>query len=285
MRLAFFNRESLAATAGLIVCSLIAVMLAALMTGWFLHAVLLASRSVGPRFEPWFGLWPVVSGFLPLIFLGLLLGRMGKVLFHRSPAIFILVPPAAVCLMYALVAWQWIEISSEGLMIFAAWLMPLLACFPFYLHQKRAQAQTQSVTIGSELLPQTRRRNVLERLLYGGIAICNAAGLLLADFGINNLKNAEWPPFNTGLFHALCVCIPPPDWTVTFWDSSEGRLTMWSIATAVIFLGVIPWQRAMLRAFWWPTFALSCAISGLLGFWIWTHSIINALPFVNVGLL
>ncbi len=282
---AHFNRERLAATAGLIVCSLIAVMLAALVTGWSLHAVLLASLSVGRRLEPWFGFWPVVSHFLPLILLGLLIGRTGKALFHGSPAVFILVPSIVVWLTYAPMTLRGWETSFEDLILFTAWSVPFLVCLPFYLHQKRKQAQIQPVATGSEVSLPARRCTALERLLYAAIAIGNAGGVLLTDIGINNLKSAEWPPFNTGLFEASCVCIPPPDWLVPFWNSSEGHLIMWSVAIAVIFLGVIPWQRATLRAFWWPTFAICCAISGLLGFWIWSDSVINALPFVSLGLL
>ena len=112
-----------------------------------------------------------------------------------------------------------------------------------------------------------------------GLMLLNVAGVIVGFAGLDLLKMAEWPPFDDGhtLFgDALGLCSWPPIWVVRLWASKSG-------ACAVCFLAILSWLFAAKRwkgpvvnNLFWPALALGCALTGLMGLWIWTHACLNA---------
>jgi hypothetical protein len=225
------------------------------------------------------GPWPVIGCLIPLTLFGLAIGGAMATLFRSAPASFLLLPPLAASSMYLPEAWRGLGTSAEAPVLFVASAMPLLSTVPFYIAQRRKARRSKSrispTPTSHPSVGDPAAGNLLACLLTG----FNLFGLMLGHAGIEILRHAGWPPFNKGLFHGTCFGVPPPQWLLRMWDSEVGRVAIWSAAFLAGLMAAMRCCRSLaMRGLFWPIFVLLLAISGLLGFWIWTHGMVDALP-------
>jgi hypothetical protein len=113
-------------------------------------------------------------------------------------------------------------------------------------------------------------------LLLALLTVFDFLGVLLGYEGIARLRRFHWPPFLEGLYTILMAFWPPPNWLILAWDSSWGRMVMWSgclVFPVVAFVLSIGRERhfaaAALMLAW-------TAASGIIGLWIWFDAVLNA---------